>query len=135
MRSIKKLITGILAGVVSVLFCASMVTAASVEIKAKDGIGSYLTDEKGMTLYLFKKDVAGKSACAGACVEKWPLFAVETVTVPEGVKGTDFGTILREDGKKQTTYKGLPLYYYFKDVKPGDTEGQGVYDVWHVVAP
>jgi len=135
MRSIKKLITGILAGVVSVLFCASMVTAASVEIKAKDGIGSYLTDEKGMTLYLFKKDVAGKSACAGACVEKWPLFAVETVTVPEGVKDTDFGTILREDGKKQTTYKGLPLYYYFKDVKPGDTEGQGVYDVWHVVAP
>jgi len=135
MRSIKKLITGILAGVVSVLLCASMVTAATVEIKAKDGIGNYLTDEKGMTLYLFKKDAAGKSACVGACVEKWPLFAVETVTVPEGVKDTDFGTITREDGKKQTTYKGLPLYYYFKDAKPGDTQGHGVYDVWYVVAP
>jgi len=135
MRSIRNLITRIITGVVSVLMFSTVAIAATVEIKAKDGIGNYLTDEKGMTLYLFKKDAPNKSACAGPCVDKWPLFVVENVAVPEGVKGDDFGTIVREDGKKQTTYKSLPLYYFFKDVKPGDTEGQGFNDVWYVVAP
>lgn len=135
MKAIKRLITGILGGVVSVLLLSNMVTAATVEIKAKDGIGNYLTDEKGMTLYLFKNDVAGKSTCAGPCVEKWPLFAAEPVTLPEGANPADFGTIIREDGNKQTTYKGLPLYYYFRDEKPGDTLGQGLNNVWYVVAP
>lgn len=132
---VKSLISGMLAGVVSVLLLSSIAAAATVEIKTKDGVGTYLADEKGMTLYLFKKDAGGKSACAGPCVEKWPLFAPETVTVPEGVNLEDFGAIIRDDGKKQTTYKGVPLYYYFKDEKPGDTLGNGVYDVWYVVTP
>ena len=117
------------------MFYATAVVAATVEIKAKEGIGNYLTDEKGMTLYLFKKDTAGMSACAGPCVEKWPLFSAEGVTVPDGVKIDDFSAITREDGKKQTTYKGLPLYYFFKDKAAGDTLGQGVNNVWYVVAP
>ena len=44
-------------------------------------------------------------------------------------------TITRADGKKQTTYKGLPLYYFSKDVKPGDTTGQGFKDLWSVAKP
>jgi predicted lipoprotein with Yx(FWY)xxD motif len=92
-------------------------------------------DDKGLTLYLFTKDTAGKSVCAGPCVEKWPLFAAENVTVPDGVNAADFGVITRGDGNKQTTYKGLPLYYFFKDKAAGDTFGQGVNNVWYVVAP
>lgn len=118
-----------------VLFYAATAFAATVEIKTKDGIGNYLADEKGMTLYLFTKDTAGKSACVGPCVEKWPLFAPDSVTVPEGVNAADFGVITREDGNKQTTYKGLPLYYFFKDKSAGDTFGQGVNNVWYIVAP
>jgi predicted lipoprotein with Yx(FWY)xxD motif len=119
----------------TVTMFATFASAASIEIKTKDGIGNYLTDEKGMTLYLFTKDSAGKSACAGPCVEKWPLFMKEEITVPEGLSAADFGVITREDGAKQTTFKGLPLYYFFKDAKPGDTAGQGVNNVWYVVAP
>ena len=135
MRALNILIKTVMSGVVASLMLVSLATAATVEIKAKDGIGNYLTDEKGMTLYLFKKDTPGKSACAGPCVDKWPLFAAEVVTVPAGVIAADFAVIRRDDGKKQTTYKGLPLYYFFKDVKPGDTAGQGVNTVWYVVAP
>ena len=51
----------------SVMF-AALAAAATVEVKNKDGVGSYLADEKGMTLYLFKKDTPGKSACSGPCV-------------------------------------------------------------------
>lgn len=135
MKTIKRSITALTAGVIFVLMLATMAAAATVEIKSKDGIGTYLTDENGMTLYLFKKDAPDKSACAGPCVDKWPLFSAENVTVPDGVKAADFGMITREDGKKQTTYKGLPLYYFYKDAKAGDTTGQGVNNVWYVVAP
>jgi len=106
-----------------------------VKVEKKEGVGSYLADSKGMTLYTFKKDTAGKSACAGECVAKWPLYFREKVAAPAGTKAEDFGSITREDGKKQTTYKGLPLYYFAGDAKPGDTNGQGVKDVWHVAAP
>lgn len=131
-RKILALFTSV---VLSAVIFVAYAAAATVEIKSKEGVGTYLTDEKGMTLYLFKKDSMGKSACAGPCVEKWPLFSAEKVTVPKGVAAGDFGVITREDGRKQTTYKGLPLYYFFKDAKPGDTAGHGVNGVWFVVAP
>lgn len=135
MKTIKSFVTTMMSSAVAVLLFASLAAAATVEIKTKEGLGSYLTDEKGMTLYLFKKDAAGKSACAGPCVEKWPLFSADNVTVPEGIKAADFGLITRDDGKKQTTYKGLPVYYFYKDLKAGDTTGQGFNNVWYVVVP
>jgi predicted lipoprotein with Yx(FWY)xxD motif len=33
--------------------------------------------------------------------------------------------IARDEGKKQLAYKGLPLYFWTKDVKPGDKTGDG----------
>lgn len=107
----------------------------AVKIAKKDGVGSFLTDTKGMALYWFKKDTAGKSSCAGSCVEKWPLYFREAVKAPEGVKAEDFGTITREDGNKQTTFRGFPLYYWVNDKAAGDTLGQGVNSVWFVVDP
>jgi predicted lipoprotein with Yx(FWY)xxD motif len=135
MKTLRSITTTVLAGVAVALIFSTLAVAATVEIKSKEGIGSYLADAKGMTLYLFTKDAPGKSACVGPCVEKWPLFTADNVIVPDGVKAADFAVITREDGKKQTTYKGLPLYYFVKDVKPGDTMGQGVNGVWYVVAP
>jgi len=107
----------------------------AIKLSEKDGVGKFFTDAKGMTLYIFKKDSPGKSVCAGPCVEKWPLYFREKVSVPEGVKAGDFGTITREDGKQQTTYKGWPLYYYAGDKAPGDVLGQGLGNVWYVVNP
>lgn len=107
----------------------------TVQVARNDKLGSYLTDAKGMTLYVFKKDSPGKSACAGDCVAKWPLYFREGVGVTGSLKASDFGTITREDGQKQTTYRGLPLYYFAADKAPGDTNGQGVKDVWAVAAP
>jgi predicted lipoprotein with Yx(FWY)xxD motif len=107
----------------------------AVKVETKDKLGSYLTDANGMTLYLFKKDSPGKSACAGECVARWPVYHREKVGASKGLKAADFATIAREDGKKQTTYKGMPLYYFAGDKAPGDANGQGVKDVWFVVAP
>ena len=107
----------------------------AVKVVKNEALGSFLTDTKGMTLYYFKKDSANNSACAGDCVTRWPLYFRESVAAKDGLKNTDFGIITRDDGKKQSTYKGMPLYYFFKDLKPGDTTGQGVNNVWYVVAP
>ncbi len=107
----------------------------AVKVAHKEGIGNYLTDINGMTLYNFKKDSPGKSACEGPCVGLWPLFYRETVDAKDGLAATDFGTITRADGKKQTTYKGMPLYYFSKDAKAGDTAGEGFKDLWSVAKP
>ena len=39
----------------------------------------------------------------------------------------------RKDGAEQWAFKGMPLYYWAGDSKPGDTNGDGVGGVWHVL--
>jgi predicted lipoprotein with Yx(FWY)xxD motif len=114
---------------------AALADNHAIKLTEKAGVGKFFTDSKGMTLYIFKKDSPGKSACAGPCVEKWPLYFREKVSVPEGLNAGDIGTITREDGKRQTTYKASPLYYYAGDKAPGDALGQGLGNVWFVVNP
>ena|ERR1700690_1976307 len=126
------IITSLIVLVLAYVFAASgwSQTSYAVDIKSKEGIGSYLVDAKGMTLYNFKKDSQGKSTCMGECGGMWPAFFTANITVPPGLKASDFGTITRNDGKKQTTYQGIPLYYFTDDRKPGDTHGNGVSNIW-----
>jgi predicted lipoprotein with Yx(FWY)xxD motif len=135
MRGISAQLTRLLAFGLTLALGVTTVLAAGLQIKTKDGVGNYLADDKGMALYVFKKDTVGKSACAGPCLEKWPLYYNDSVVAPLGVSKDDFGVISREDGKLQTTYKGLPLYYYFADKEGNDVNGQGVNNVWYVIAP
>jgi predicted lipoprotein with Yx(FWY)xxD motif len=90
-----------------------------------------LTDEKGMTLYTFDKDEMGKSACVDACAQNWPPLMANADAKAEG----DLSTIMRADGSKQWAYKGKPLYLWTKDMKPGETTGDGFKDVWHTAKP
>jgi predicted lipoprotein with Yx(FWY)xxD motif len=132
----KTVLTYVIAfAIVSAFAGAASADHHAVKVSAKDGIGKFLVDAKGMTLYIFKKDSIGKSACAGQCLERWPVYYRETVAAPEGVIAGHFSTITREDGGKQTAYKGLPLYYFAGDKAPGDTMGQGVGGVWYVANP
>ncbi len=43
-----------------------------------------------------------------------------------------FSLVTRDDGTKQVAYNGSPLYRYTPDKAPGDTNGQGVGNVWFV---
>jgi len=119
------------------VFAASTVLANHHAIKtaSKDGIGNYLTDAEGKTLYWFKKDSENKSVCSGGCLEKWPIYYRKSVAVSPGIDSKDFGTIARVDGQKQTTFRGYPLYYFVNDKAAGETTGQKVKDVWFVIDP
>ena len=132
----KRVVAYAMCAVVSLAFAgAAFADHHAIKLSEKAGVGKFFADSKGMTLYIFKKDSPGKSACAGPCVEKWPLYFREKVAVPDGVMAGDFGTITREDGKQQTTYKGWPLYYFAGDKAPKDVLGQGVGTVWFVANP
>jgi predicted lipoprotein with Yx(FWY)xxD motif/plastocyanin len=105
----------------------------TVNISSSPAAGNYLVDSKGMTLYYFAKDITGKSNAAGAILQTWPIFNAGTISVPASLNIADFATITRDDGQKQTTYKGWPLYYYSKDGNAGDILGEGVAGIWFVI--
>lgn len=102
--------------------------------KADTAFGAILTDGQGKTLYYFTLDqyTNGGSACDAACIVAWPVFYTDSVRVSSPLNPADFGSITRSDGSKQTTYKGIPLYFYAGDVKPGDINGSGINKVWYV---
>ncbi|ULL17525.1 hypothetical protein DVH26_25575 [Paenibacillus sp. H1-7] len=108
---------------------------SAVQVTNHDKGGTMLTDSKGRTLYTFTKDSLEKSACYGACEANWPIFYSSHAPLSGGFAADDFGTISREDGTKQTTFRGQPLYYFFKDEKAGDMLGQGLNNVWFIVDP
>lgn len=137
MRTTRMILTLLALLAAGVLYTAPAAFAGNIQVSGKDGIGNYLADEKGMALYIFKKDTAGKSVCGAAngCIEKWPVFYVDKADIVSGISPGAFGTITRDDGKKQTTLRGMPLYYFIKDKEPGDTNGQGVNNVWYLAAP
>lgn len=124
--------------IAALVVCAGATTlgaqsATTIQVQSSAKGVSYLTDASGMTLYYFTKDANGQSACSGNCANAWPVFYEDTLTVPDSLSASDFGTITRADGAKQTTYKGWPLYYWFKDKKAGDMSGEGVGKEWYVL--
>jgi predicted lipoprotein with Yx(FWY)xxD motif len=101
-------------------------------------MGTFLVDSKGVTLYNFTIDSYDKSACTGGCVGVWPVFYTSTVTIPANLKTSDFTSFTRSDGKMQTAYRGMPLYYYIGDTGPGTTTGNALNQfggLWYVVPP
>src|SRR5215203_5364172 len=84
--------------------------------------GKALVDSKGMTLYIFDRDVAGKSNCNGQCATNWPPLMAASDAKASG----EWTTVTRDDGSKQWAYKGKPVYTWVNDTKPGDTTGDGV---------
>jgi predicted lipoprotein with Yx(FWY)xxD motif len=123
-------------------FAAIASSATSKPATVKTGtssLGKIVVDGKSHTLYLFKKDKNGKSACSGACAQNWPpLLTKGAPKAGTGAKAGLLGTTRRSDGMTQVTYNGHPLYTFVADKgKPGSTTGQGIDAFgarWYVVA-
>src|SRR5450755_2280521 len=91
--------------------------------------GTILVDSRGLTLYHLTGEQNGKWICTStACVGTWrPLTAKSGAKFAGGVGS--LGTVRRPDGTVQLTFKGMPLYTFVKDVKPGQATGEGIKDV------
>src|ERR1700746_348290 len=95
---------------------AALVTSVAVAQTAPTKIGDsakgkVLTNDSGMTLYVFDKDSGGKSACNGPCASNWPPLKASAGAMPMG----DYSIISRDDGSTQWAYKGRPLYNWKND--------------------
>jgi predicted lipoprotein with Yx(FWY)xxD motif len=128
-------------------------TAGSAQVKPQSGstaaaavvsthaspAGTYLTDAKGMTLYLWKADTGSTSTCSGACAQAWAPYTTSGMPQAKGgAQQSMLATSKRGDGSTQVTYAGHPLYYYAGDTNPGDMNGQGSTQfgsAWWVVNP
>jgi predicted lipoprotein with Yx(FWY)xxD motif len=95
-----------------------------------------LTADNGLTLYTLSAEKHGTFICKGSCLKDW-----HPLVVARGVKPTGpvaLGTIKRPDnGLRQVTFEGRPLYTFDADTKKGDAKGEGFKDVgtWHAATP
>ena len=133
LASMLALTVTVISPIVSVAQEGETVTVGS----ATGDLGTYLVGPEGNTLYYFTRDITpGVSVCSGGCLEAWPPLLLgegQQLTAGDGVTGT-LGAVPRDDGTMQVTYRGRPLYYFQSDEAAGDTNGQGVFEVWFVAA-
>jgi len=90
-----------------------------------------MLDKDGFNLYVFDNDANETSNCAGQCLVNWPAFLAS----PEDVAIGDYTIFTRTDGNKQWAYDGKPLYFFKNDTTRGDINGDGVINLWHLIAP
>jgi plastocyanin/predicted lipoprotein with Yx(FWY)xxD motif len=117
---------------------AASAAVLQVTVARDPKLGAFLAGADGRSLYLLTADSMNTTTCTGGCATAWPAFEVTSsggVTAGDGVTGALATTTRADDGKLQVTYNGIPLYYFAKDAKAGDINGQGVRGVWFLVAP
>ena len=105
---------------------------ASTVATADTDLGTILVDGEGRTLYLFMPDAQGASMCLDSCATTWPPLA-GPATAGDGADQALLSTATRPDGAAQVTYNGWPLYHFASDAAAGDTNGQGVGNIWYVI--
>ncbi len=112
--------------------------APHVTLGSSPFLGSYLATGGGESLYIYTADLRGSCSsepvtnCFDDCLLSWPAFEAGDRELVEGLDSALFGSFIRPDGARQTTYDGWPLYTYKKDLVPGDTLGQGKGKVWYL---
>ena len=121
------LTTALFAGLMSLPALADDYAGGAIK-SAEIGGKEVLTDAKGMTLYTFDKDAPGVSNCYDKCAVNWPPLLAAADAKDDG----EFTLVTRTDGTKMWAHEGKPLYLWIKDVKPGDTTGDMVGEVWHI---
>jgi predicted lipoprotein with Yx(FWY)xxD motif len=147
-----------LAGIAAVLMaagCGSTGSSAAgssgagggqlVRAAANPALGTdVLVNRGGHTLYALSAERAGRFVCTrtsmvpgstASCLSVWRPLTVRPGLAPTSTVG-QLGTVRRPDGAGlQVTFRGMPLYTFAGDHRPGDASGNGFRDVgtWRAV--
>ncbi len=99
--------------------------------------GSYIADQKGMTLYTFSDDKRLTSNCNSDCIKAWPPFLYDGKNFqnPTNQLSKGLNVFKRSNGLLQYALGVSPLYYYGGDKKPGEANGTSVNEKWKVALP
>lgn len=100
--------------------------------------GEYLTNPKGITLYVFSDDKRLESVCNDDCLKKWLIYEFDNKDIPRSDDSLSqrMNIAKRAGGYKQYAYNLSPVYYYIGDKKPGDRNGVSSEDIeskWSLV--
>lgn len=82
-----------------------------------DGLTTYFTDAKGITLYTFVNDNFKKNNFTKADFSNnavWPIYETDKIVVPSILDKSKF-SVITVFGKSQLVYNGWPLYYFGQD--------------------
>ncbi|SNR47878.1 hypothetical protein [Flavobacterium sp. ov086] len=82
-----------------------------------DGLTTYFTDAKGLTLYTFKNDNFKKNNFTKSDFSNnavWPIYETDKIVVPSILDKSKF-SVITVFGKSQLVYNGWPLYYFGQD--------------------
>ncbi len=109
----------------SALLSAVLVLAGASIAQAETA----MTNEAGMTLYVFDNDTGGVSACYDNCATNWPPYLGNA----GDEKGEGWTLVERTDGTLQWAYDGKPTYLFHEDMAAGEMKGDGRGGVWHVL--
>jgi predicted lipoprotein with Yx(FWY)xxD motif len=106
-------------------------TGSTVSAAHSSALGEEIVvDAHGDALYALSGETAHHLLCTSKeCIKFWPPLTVGSrkarLKTGPGVKGK-LGLIRRKHGVFQVTLRGLPLYRFFGDHSPGETNGQGI---------
>jgi predicted lipoprotein with Yx(FWY)xxD motif len=102
---------------------------ATVSVQDVAGVGSVLVDAGGAVLYTAEQESDGRIRCVDDCLGFWLPLTAPANGAPQagdGVEG-ELGVIERDDGARQVTYDGVPVYRFSED-GPGEATGDGLED-------
>jgi predicted lipoprotein with Yx(FWY)xxD motif len=110
---------------------ASDLPIATASVSVKGTTTTILTNAAGLTIYYRTSD-SGTNVFVGG---SWPPILASNGAPTS--KGSLPGSLamLQDNNGAQVTYNGHPLYLYAGDSKAGDTNGEGLGNVWFVVTP
>lgn len=94
----------------------AMAKGAKLRVERNAEYGEILVNGSGKALYLFTKETGPRADCYGECATAWPPYLTRGKPVAgKGLSKKRIGTTLRDDGTRQVTYRGHPLYFYVHD--------------------
>jgi predicted lipoprotein with Yx(FWY)xxD motif len=111
----------------------SVIKIATVTVNSKSE--SILTNAQGLSLYYRTSDAPPSTVCSGGCASAWPPLTTSGSGAPTSAASLPGKlTVVADTNGNQVEYDGHPLYTYTGDTAAGQTNGEGVGGVWHVVA-
>ncbi len=115
-----------------------------VRVVAHPVHGEILVGPNGRTLYVYAddRDEDVGYQCDEACSENFPPLVVSHRSFlplgapqPTALASLDRAADSWRVDRVQVMFEGQPLYYWSRDTKPGDVNGDGIAGLWRVARP
>ncbi|AJE49070.1 hypothetical protein [Celeribacter indicus] len=116
----------------------------TLALAATEDQGTYLVGPDGRPVYIMitehgaGDDLDPLQSCEEQCRVEWPVVTIDDdITTGEGVE-SDLADTVEWRGEQALTYRGQPLFYFYRDSAGEAPEGQGIFSHgghWALLAP